>query len=400
MMLSGRVGWKRWATVLGSLVLLQPLSGLAAPGTWLADDFETGTLKSDDMPPGRWDQAAAVSPNTIASGEAGAHRGRYGLTVTDRTSTEGSVVSVVQDSDPLTAEVYVRMWLRLRGVSAYGRIILAQAMPAAVELRLVEQDDGVVWELAARNGPHPNPTYVSRRGSRVETERWYLVEFSARGLGTTAGEARLWVDGVEQGTPLSGRDWNHPEYVFDTFLMGEPWSDTGTFRGTIDFDDVRVTATPQASRLELRHPEEAPSGCLAVDVSLRSSASNGPAPAPYDTDVALRVRAGEGTFHAKGDCRAPVTGTLLPAGTSERRVYFRPGGGDGTATLEASHADFFSARLDVKGIVEPDPGPDEGEGGGPWTTDLGCASAPGALVALPFLLVPWLRRRRSPTGSE
>ncbi|MFP2933465.1 hypothetical protein ACLESO_51625 [Pyxidicoccus sp. 3LG] len=385
-------------------MLLQPLSGLAAPGLWLADDFETGTLRSSEAPPGRWDHATVISPNRLASGAVGAHRGRYGLTVTDSTSEEGAVVSVVQDQDPLTSELHVRTWLRLRAVSTYGGLVLMQALPASVELRLLEHEGGLIWELAGRDGPGPNPTYVSRRGSRVETERWYLVELSARGLGTPAGEARLWVDGVEQVAPLSGRDWNHPEYEVDVFIVGEPWSDTGTFQGSIDFDDVRVSATPQASRLELRRPVEASSGCIAVDVSLRGSASNAPAPAPYDTDVALHVREGEGTFHADGDCRSPVTGALLPAGVSERQVYFRPGGPGGVATLEASHPDFLSARLGVESDGGPESDPDEEEAGSPWTADLGCASAPGALVTLPFLLVPWLRRRRErrspPTGSE
>ncbi|MFP2911724.1 hypothetical protein ACLESD_43205 [Pyxidicoccus sp. 3LFB2] len=378
---------KRWATVLGSLVLLQPLSGLAAPGTWLADDFETGTLVSEDLPPGRWDQAVATSPNTVVNGAQGAHRGRRGLTVTDSSSAQGPVVSLVQDADTLTSEVHARTWLRLRAVSAYGRIILAQAMPALVELRLVEQDAGAVWELAARNGPHPSPTYVSRRGSPVEPERWYLVEFSARGLGTASGEARLWVDGVEQVAPLSGRDWSHPEYEFDTFILGEPWTDTGTFRGSIDYDDVRVSAAPHASRLELRPPVEAPSSCLAVDVSLRSTAAQAPAPAPYDTDVALAVTAGEGGFHADAQCDSPVTGTRLPVGTTERRVYFRPTGGEGVATLAASHPDFLSATVTVEGLVASDDDEEEDDdGAGPWTA--GCTSAPGALVALPLLVRP------------
>ncbi|MCP3143144.1 LamG domain-containing protein [Pyxidicoccus xibeiensis] len=390
-MRSGWVGLKSWARVLGSLVLLQPLSGLAAPGDWLADDFETGTLWPSDTPPGQWDQGASVSPSTLAVGAVGAHRGRYGFTVTDRTGERGPVVSVVQDQDPLTSELHARTWLRLRSVSAFGGIVLMQALPAVVELRLVEQDDGVVWELATHHGAQS--TYVSRRGSRVEAERWYLVEFSAQGLGTPSGEARLWVDGVPQGAPLSGRDWNHPQYEVDVFIIGEPWTDTGTFQGSIDFDDVRVSATPQASRLELHQPVAASASCIAVDVSLRSSASTGPVPAPYATQVALQVLEGEGGFHSEGNCQAPVTGALLAAGASERRVYFLSEGLSGRATLEASHPDFLPARLDVTAGMGPEDVGGE-EPGGPWTTDLGCAAAPGALVALPLLLVPWLRRRR------
>ncbi|NMO14775.1 hypothetical protein HPC49_26035 [Pyxidicoccus fallax] len=385
----------KWpAVLLGGFVLLQPLSGFAAPGDWFSDDFESGTLRSSDSPPGRWDQTAVVSPNTLASRAEGAHRGRYGLTVSDSTSTAGSLASVIAVSDTLASEFHVRTWLRLRSVTASGRIILMQAHPALVELRLLEQGTGLIWELSVRNGPEP--TYFSLHGSRVEPGRWYLVEFSVRGLGTTSGEARLWVDGVAQGSPLSGRDWNHSEYVFNEFQVGEPWSDTGTFKGFIDFDDVRVSAAPMASRLELRRPAVASSGCIAVDVALRSSAAAVPAPAPYATDVDLRVTGNTGTFHSDEGCKVPVKGALLPLGASERRVYFRPGGTAGRAMLEASHPDFLPAKLDleVDAGVGPDAVPDEDGAEGPWTTDLGCASAPGALLALPFLLVPWLRRRR------
>jgi MYXO-CTERM domain-containing protein len=181
-------------------------------------------------------------------------------------------------------------------------------------------------------------------------------------------------------------------------MMGEPWSDTGPFVGSIDFDDVRVSAAPMASRLELRRAEGASAspGCLAVDVGLWSSASGALAPAPYETEVALTVSAGQGTFHADEACRAPVLVLVLPTGSSGRRVYFRPGGTGDTATLAASHPDFLPAKLDVQGQGSgevPGETPEDGAAG-PWTTDLGCTSAPGALFALPLLLAPWLRRRR------
>ncbi|QRK08840.1 hypothetical protein JQX13_01310 [Archangium violaceum] len=379
--------------VLGSCVLLQPLSGAAAPGDWFSDDFETGTLRTSDTPAGRWDSTGASSPNTLTNGTAGAHRGQYGLTVVDRTSNAGSQANANVVRDPLTTELHVRTWLRLRAVSTPGSMVVLQALPARLELRLLAP--GPIWELAGRNGADQS-TYVSIHGSRVEEERWYLVEFSAWGLGTNAGEAKLWVDGVEQGV-FSGRDWRGTNYLMSRLVVGEPWADAGNFIGSIDFDDVRVSATPMASRLELRRPVGAgdSSGCVAVDVSLRSSATGAPAPAPYTMEVALAVTEGAGRFHVDAACGFPVPGALLLAGASEQRVYFRPGGTGGKATVKATHPDFLSATLPLEGIAPPDGEGDPDEDPvGPWTTDLGCTSAPGALVALPVLLWPWIRFRR------
>ncbi|WP_257459586.1 LamG-like jellyroll fold domain-containing protein [Archangium lipolyticum] len=382
-------------------MLLHPLTGVAASNDWFSDDFETGTLRASEIPAGRWSVVGASSPNALSNGAVGAHRGQYGLTVVDRTnaSTPDSEASVSSDERaPLSSEFFVRAWMRLRDVSTPGSLVALQALPVQVELRLRSQSAGPVWELAVMTGA--SRTYVSFFGSRVEADRWHLVEFSASGLGTRSGEARLWVDGVEQGTGVSGRDWTDPSYVMKRVVMGEPWADSRTFTGTLDFDDVRVSATPMASRLVLRWPVDAAtsSGCIPLEVSLRSSATGAPAPAPYETEVALAVTAGAGGFHSDEACKSPVPGMLLPTGASERRVYFRPGGTGGTAMLAASHPDFLPATLEVVGGGAPDGDPDE-DPAGPWTTDLGCTSAPGALVALPLLLGPWLRRRSWRPGA-
>ncbi|RKH66370.1 LamG domain-containing protein [Corallococcus llansteffanensis] len=387
-MRAGRARQSVWGGVLGGCLLLSPLP--AAASDWFADDFETGTLVAEDSPAGRWDDAVPVSPNTLASGTAGAHRGRYGFTVVDRAGVSGSQASINAQRAPLSSEFHMRSWLRMRAVGTEGNVVLMQGLPALVELRLVLLPE-LRWELAARNGS--GRTYVSLHGSEVEAERWYLVEFGVRGLGTTSGEARLWVDGIEQGTALTGRDFRDAANVLDQVMVGEPWSDTGTFTGSLDFDDVRVSAAPMASRLELRQPVAASgsSKCIAVDVSLRTSANGALAPAPYDAEVALASNGGAGDFHEDADCGSPVTRLVLPTGVSEHRVYFRPTGPEGAVTLAASHADFLPTSLAVEpSNVLPSDGDDDG--GGPWT----CASAPGAFGALPLLLGAWLWRVRRP----
>ncbi|HEX8537416.1 MAG TPA: LamG-like jellyroll fold domain-containing protein [Cystobacter sp.] len=387
--------------VLGCCVLLQPVSAAAA-SDWFSDDFETGALIA---PEGRWDLARSISPNTLANGAAGAHRGQYGLTLIDRNNSNASEYQGSADFEntPLTSEFFLRSWMRLRDVGTSGRLIVIQANPLKVELRLLGPLP--LWELSVRKGTEQ--TYASVHGPRVEQERWYLVEFSARGLGTSNGEARLWVDGVEQGTSeqrttLSGLDWRDALYVLKWIQVGEPWTDQGTFTGSIDFDDVRVSATPMASRLQLQRPEDTgvSSGCLAVDVSLRSSTTGALAPAPYETEVSLSTTAGEGRYHAEGTCKSPVERVRLPTGSVERRVYFRPGGPPGRVTLAASHPDFLPATLQVEGDGTTVGDTDGGGAAGPWTMDLGCTSAPGALVPLPVLLGPWFRRsRRGRTGA-
>ncbi|MFY0575322.1 hypothetical protein ACN28S_14005 [Cystobacter fuscus] len=216
------------------------------------------------------------------------------------------------------------------------------------------------------------------------------------------------MDGVEQGeaderAALSGIDWrNTTVYVLKWLQVGEPWTDQGFFTGSIDFDDLRVSAVPMASRLQLQRPADAStsSGCIAVDVSLRSSASGALAPAPYETEVSLATTAGEGRYHADGTCKSPVERVRLPTGTFERRVYFRPGASPGRVTLAASHPDFLPATLQVEADGTPMGDADGGAAGGPWTMGLGCTSAPGALVSLPVLLWPWFRRsRQERTGA-
>ena len=387
-MRAGRARRSVWGGVLGGCLLLSPLPAVASD--WFSDDFETGTLVAEDSPPGRWDDAVPISPNTLATGPAGAHRGRYGFTVVDRASVAGSQASINVLRASLTSEFHMRSWLRMRAVGTEGNVVLMQGLPALVELRLVLLP-GLRWELAARNGS--GRSYVSLHGSDVVADRWYLVEFGVRGLGTTSGEARLWVDGIEQGTALTGRDFRDAANVVEQVMVGEPWSDTGTFTGSFDFDDMRVSAAPMVSRLELQRPEVEPeaSGCLAVDVSLRTSANGRLAPAPYDVEVALAVNGGAGAFHEDAECRTPVARVVLPTGTSERRVYFRPTEPEGTVTLGASNVDFLPASLAVDpGGIPPGEGDDDG--GGPWT----CASAPGTFGALPLLLGLWLWRARRP----
>ncbi|RKH14441.1 hypothetical protein D7V97_03225 [Corallococcus sp. CA053C] len=370
--------------MLGGCLLLSSLP--AAASDWFADDFETGTLVVEDSPAGRWDDAVPFSPNTLASGTAGAHRGRYGFTVVDRDSVSGSQASINVVRASLTSEFHMRSWLRMRAVGTTGNVVLMQGLPMLVELRLVLLP-GLRWELAARSGS--GRTYVSLHGSDVAADRWYLVEFGIRGLGTTSGEARLWVDGIEQGTALSGQDFRGAANMVEQVMVGEPWSDTGTFTGSFDFDDVRVSAAPMASRLELQRPVAASgsSGCLAVEVSLRSSENGTLAPSPYDAEVALAVNGGAGDFHEDADCDSPVARVVLPKGGSERRVYFHPKDSGGTVTLTASHGDFLPASLSVD-PANVLPGDGDEDGGGPWT----CSSAPGAFGGLPLLLGAWLWR--------
>lgn len=381
-MRTGRARLSRWGGVLGGCLLLSPLP--AAASDWFADDFETGTLVAEDSPAGRWDDAVPISPNTLASGTAGAHRGRYGFTVVDRASVSGSQASINVLRASLTSEFHMRSWLRMRAVGTEGNVVLMQGLPMLVELRLVLLP-GLRWELAARNGS--GRTYVSLHGSDVVADRWYLVEFGVRGLGTTSGEARLWVDGIEQGTALTGRDFRDAANVLERVIVGEPWSDTGAFTGSFDFDDVRVSASPMASRLGLQRPVAASesSGCLAVDVSLRASATGALAPAPYDVEVALAVNGGAGDFHADADCKDSLVRVVLPTGTSERRVHFRPTDPEATVTVGASNVDFLPASLSVDPTGVP-PGEGDDDGGGPWT----CSSAPGAFGAMPLLLGLWL----------
>jgi hypothetical protein len=388
-MLTGRATRKVLGTALGGFMLLVPVPSAAAD--WFSDDFETGTLRSSDSPPGRWDETPISSPNSLASDATAAHRGLYGLLLTDRSSTTAFQASADVARPPLTSSFFFRTWLRLRSVSTSGDVVLVQALPAQVELRIARQDP--VWELAVRNGS--GRQYVSRRTPTTEPvreDRWYLVEFGARGLGSPAGQAWLWLDGVEVAS-LSGIDWQDADYQLEQLRVGEPWTDTGRFVGSIDVDDVRVSATPMASHLELRLSEEAKSGCIAVEVSLRASSGDALAPAPYEVPVTLGVSAGSGSFHTDTGCKDSVESVRLPAGTPERRVYFRPNGASGKAMLRASHPDFLPATLTVDGTGGPGETPDGDEAAGPWTTDLGC-SATGGFAMLPMLLGPWVLWRR------
>lgn len=68
----------------------------------------------------------------------------------ERSSNSGSQANASVVREPLTRELFVRTWLRLRAVSTPGSVVVLQALPAKVELRLLAP--GPTWELAVRNG--------------------------------------------------------------------------------------------------------------------------------------------------------------------------------------------------------------------------------------------------------
>lgn len=172
---------------------------------------------------------------------------------------------------------------------------------------------------------------------------WHLFEFQVEGIGTTAGTARLWIDGELQTTITN----NFVDLEGRIYTVGEPVSEDSTFAGTLHFDDIRLNSSPQASQWALAAPSTASVGaCTPVTASLKGVLDGAEAPAPFSLTADLSSTGVTGGFYSDAGCATPATTLPLAAGATSAKLYYRADS-VGTAVLKASQVDFLPGSLSL-----------------------------------------------------
>jgi hypothetical protein len=349
----------------------------------LADDFESGALLLSDGGQWSWFNDDNPALNTVAASDAGAHRGNFGLRVSDGDGAAGdhAVISVVASFPGTSNDLYARAWVRLITSNGLGDCYFMSLGSSSSSYAVLQILDGGVALTGFDGNGHGSAPLPPLAWSPGE---WHLVELGTKGMGTDAGTRTAWVDGVQAGQ-TRGIDWSGATVVDFSPAVG--WEDNGSFTGTFDLDDVRLSESPPASRLSL-DAGAAPlseGGCRALTVSLLD-VTGAPAPAPYDVHIGLAATGVPGELFADTAC-ATAGGTFeLATGSSELTASFRPAG-TGAGTLSATHPDFLSDAVPVVVGGGADGGPEE-----PFTWYLGCGCSSDP-VALGVAVLLFLARR-------
>jgi len=301
----------------------------------LADDVESGQVLAASG--GQWSQSNSALSCSIAASPAAAHRGSFGLRVTDGDGQAGGGAQADAEylSAPVGPDLYFRTWFRYSGSNQQGDAQLAAvgngplasmslALPAAtLNAAGTASDGGVSGETG---------TAAVGEGS------WHLLELYANNVGFTSGTRRTFVDG-QLNTSVSGLDWSG--LGADVIAAGEPLASDRRLTGTLDFDDLRASTASPASHFLVQAPVTAAlNACTPVTLSLRDSGANALVESPYDFSAALQLKGLPGTLYSDPGCSAPITSVVFPAGTRTVTVYVAPaavGGG----VLTASYADFI-----------------------------------------------------------
>ncbi|HVE83168.1 MAG TPA: hypothetical protein VND93_09995, partial [Myxococcales bacterium] len=320
---------------------------ISVSSTLLEDDVESGWVAASSG--GQWSQVNVAAPNALSASTAAAHRGTYGLRLSDADGqTGGGPQGFAQYSHaPVTFDYYFRTWFRYGGANQSGDAELAgigSGPLAAVSLTPAR--------TVRASGATDAGVVTSETGSAaVAQDSWHLLELFANGISTTAGVRRTYVDGV-LNTTASGQDWSG--LTADVIAVGEPFSADRQLVGTLDFDDLRATTVLPASHLSVAAPTTVPlNACTPVTISLRESTLNTTVDGPYDLTASLRLEGVSGALFADSTCAQPTTSASFPLGVRSTTVYLSPfaiGGG----TVVASHPDLLDGR-DAYSVVTGQP---------------------------------------------
>lgn len=229
---------------LASVVLV--VAGAAhAQHSVLADTFEG---RSDVFTGSPWGYVFS-GEGVIALSPLAAHRGDAGLRLIDTTANAGSDVGSKLDNPDLgvaPAASWARMWMRVVQVDQADDVIVLQlgrggTGPAGRQQQIFVNGYEVASDGFVAGGLVTTLRYPLDAG-------WHLLELGWEGVGTSAGARELFVDGAPVGRD-EGLDFSWPQ-TLQELNVGETYADL-PFRGVIDFDDVRLSYAPPASRLTL-----------------------------------------------------------------------------------------------------------------------------------------------------
>src|SRR5579871_1203607 len=193
--------------ILGVCLLSGAAVAAALPS--FVDDGETGTMMTTEVPAGPWNAASFPVP-TVSMGpvSVAAHRGRYGIRLTDNDGSSGSGTEGAVEflSSPATGDYFARAWVRLTASNRVGMFTASQFLrPTAGAPTLVEVQLGAAVVLAGTDDR--GATQTDTASGSLDDGAWHLVEWAVTGLGTAGAARSLWLDGVlgaqRTGLPLS-----------------------------------------------------------------------------------------------------------------------------------------------------------------------------------------------------
>ncbi len=320
-----------------AVTLVALLAGAAAraQGVVFADDFETGTLLTSEVPAGRWASLDDATPQEqLRSSAAAAHRGAFGARVTDAiTGADNLSVHLYHPEPARTGPYYVRMWVRMVSTNNFNVYLATTHSPASnncsheLEFSAVQgRLNSAGWALGV---------YSSDATTTALGTAWHLIEWGMTGIGTATTRRRAWVDGALQADSTV----NTTGASIGELMLGEYWGDTA-WQGTIDYDDFRASTVPPASHFSLTTAASVEAeACVTVTLSLRDSVSNALSPAPYAVVASADVTGAVDTF-LDGACLTQGATWSLPAGQSTGTFSYRPRA-PGSITAGAAHADFL-----------------------------------------------------------
>ncbi len=310
-----------------------------------SDDFERGGLVASDLPAGKWAVLSPAPGGILHTASGAAHQGNLGLELVDaHAAPEGQDEGSVRARFEGLVSVYARYWVRLVATTsrAGGEIISGTQSTGPAGCGVVDvvvnAETGTLWvEGCDATGASTAEPHISQS---LE-DGWHLVETSVLGLGGIDGERSLYVDGLlrsdRKGLNLTGLG-------AVGFSLGEPWALPATYVGTLQFDDVRASVSPLASRVVFLTPATAQVGvCTLVNLSLRDSVLDAPSAMPWEISASLEVHAVNGTFFEDSGCSVPSSRVIFRAGFASA-VRFVRFDGPGTAQLSATSSDFLGPQ--------------------------------------------------------
>jgi uncharacterized protein (TIGR03382 family) len=343
---------------------------------YFADDFEQGALLGPTSP---WSTMRLVPGNTFAADPAAAHRGQFGARLVDAVTVGAArgegVLETAQQR--LNGDVYLRFWARasLTGTdTVYLCTIISERSLdwAELELRLPAQ------ELMLAGYESDAGFHQLKSSVQPAVSEWHLYEIAVQSAGTRRAGRSLWVDGTLSAQETELDQSNGDIGAID---VGETWADVRAAQGTLDFDDVRISLAPPASRLAVDAAADAgASECLPVKLSLLDS-SGKPAFAPYDVVVELSANPAA-AFFIDSTCRGSTRSAIVSTDQPRTTAYVQPLQG-GELTLTAQHPDFLAGSATLS--VSPPRS---------LTAGCGCGSNTTQAALAAVMLVGWRRRRR------
>ena len=319
----------------------------------LVSDFEEGGLLHASEPPGPWSTAwLPTSANTLAISTDAAHRGFRGLRLLDQNASSDGFGenSVSHDTYVASGDYYLRLWLRVNPASALGTMSLVTLADASDNITMASLDliyPSGLLATAGLDGAEQGQDLSA--GPPLAPGTWHLVELGLQGIGTRSAARTLWVDGVKR-SGATDLDLDSTVGALSHVSIGGPWAVDRRFVGFIDFDDVRGTLAPPASRWQLALDEQTLRAgvCTRVDVMLASSQSAAMTPAAEP--VTPTLDASGAALHGDPRCETPAAPLMLGPDVPSRAVWVRTGAA--AFTLSASSEDY----LPVTRTFTPAPG--------------------------------------------